>query len=168
MLSNIPINLLSETQLGKLFGVFIQSLLVDEFWGVGVIWGSRGGLKTYIGKTSPLQNKINVYIKHIFVLLYIRFMTTILEHQSPRAQRSAMNGRLWLKGSCWRKKGVESRMKRERAVADTSAEEEASVIWLRWTTSASYPQMTRRTGEWSSSWRVLRFHSFFKYTVSKL
>lgn len=31
MLSNIPINLLSETQLGKLFGVFIQSLLVDEF-----------------------------------------------------------------------------------------------------------------------------------------
>lgn len=36
MLSNIPINLLSETQLGKLFGFFIQSLLVDEYWGVGV------------------------------------------------------------------------------------------------------------------------------------
>lgn len=38
MLSNIPINLLSENQLGKLFGVFIQSLLV-EYWGVGVNWG---------------------------------------------------------------------------------------------------------------------------------
>lgn len=36
MLSNIPINLLSETQLGKLFGLFIQSLLVDKYWGVGV------------------------------------------------------------------------------------------------------------------------------------
>lgn len=40
MLSNIPINLLSETQLGKLFGVFIQSLLVDEYWGV-VGWGLK-------------------------------------------------------------------------------------------------------------------------------
>lgn len=29
MFSNIPINLLSETQLGRLFGFFIQRLVVD-------------------------------------------------------------------------------------------------------------------------------------------
>lgn len=80
-------------------------------------------------------------------------MTYILRHQGPRAQQSTMNSRLWLKGSSWRKRGVELGMKRERTVADISAEEEAPVIWL-WgePRQESYPQMTRHAYEWSSSW----------------
>lgn len=83
MFSNIPINLLSETQLGRLFGFFIQRL-VDGGWG----WREGVRLRSHTHLNS--NTLLYIYKSISAVCLYAVCFTSILHQREAELSPCSM------------------------------------------------------------------------------